>query len=131
MGQTIIASQNQETSMRKAALIAGLGVLIMALTVPVVEFYIFPKLIDYKNATQEIEEIYSKTEKNISSNGVLTYPTLRLFALDKNGDGISGAGTGDFFISVNNNQLVIENNNLSRYFISGATQQAIFNIITY
>ena len=75
-----------------------------------------------------IEEIYSKTEKSISSNGVLTYPTLRLFALDKNGDGISGAGTGDFFISVNNNQLVIENNNLSRYFISGATQQAIFNI---
>ena len=63
MGQTIIASQNQETSMRKAALIAGLGVLIMALTVPVVEFYIFPKLIDYKNATQ--------TTNNIANNRTL------------------------------------------------------------
>ena len=63
MKQTIIASQNQETSMRKAALIAGLGVLIMALTVPVVEFYIFPKLIDYKNATQ--------TTNNITNNRTL------------------------------------------------------------
>lgn len=75
-----------------------------------------------------LEEIYSKTERNISSNGVLTYPILRLFALDKDGDGEDGAGTGDFFINVNNGQLVIENNNVSRYFISGTTSEALLNL---
>ncbi len=74
-----------------------------------------------------LEEIYSKTERNISSNGVLTYPTLRLFALDSDGDGREGSGTGDFFITVNNHQLVIQNNNVSRYYISGQTNDAIID----
>jgi len=64
-----------------------------------------------------ITEINSKTEKNISSNGVLTYPILRLISTDLS----DGAGTSDFYINVNNSQLVIENNNVSRYFISGLT----------
>ena len=81
-----------------------------------------------------IEEIYSKTERNISSNGVLTYPTLRLFAFDSDGDGREGAGTGDFFITLNNanpdpdgahGQLVIQSNNVSRFFISGQTDDAL------
>jgi hypothetical protein len=75
-----------------------------------------------------LEEIYSKTERNISSDGVLTYPTLRLFALDKDGDGRDGAGTNDFYLNINNNQLVIENNNVARYFISGTTNEANFNL---
>jgi hypothetical protein len=50
-------------SLRKAALTAGLAILIMALTVPLVEFYIFPKLVDYKNA--------EKTFNNISQNSKL------------------------------------------------------------
>jgi hypothetical protein len=54
------ADRNSENSLGKAALIAGLGVLIMALTVPVVEFYIFPKLIEYKNA--------ETTTRNITNN---------------------------------------------------------------
>ncbi|MEC4004698.1 head GIN domain-containing protein [Flavobacterium sp. SUN052] len=78
--------------------------------------------------TPNLEEIYSKTERNISSNGVLTYPILRIFALDKDGDGEEGAGTGDFYINVNNSQLVIENNNVSRYFISGTTSEALLNL---
>ena len=78
--------------------------------------------------TPNLEEIYSKTERDISSNGVLTFPTLRIFALDKDADGEEGAGTGDFYIAVNNNQLVIENNNVSRYFISGTTNEANFNL---
>lgn len=57
------AQRNQIILLRKAALIAGLAVLIMALTVPFVEFYIFPKLIDYKNAAQ--------TTTNISNNSTL------------------------------------------------------------
>lgn len=78
--------------------------------------------------TPNLEEIYSKTERNISSNGVLTYPTLRIFALDKDADGEEGAGTGDFYIAVNNNQLVIENNNVSRYVVSGTTNEANLNL---
>lgn len=74
-----------------------------------------------------IEEIYSKTERSISSNGVLTYPILRLFALDSEGDGREGAGTGDFFIAVNNYQLVIQNNNVARFFISGQTNDALID----
>lgn len=57
------AQGNQIILLRKAALIAGLAVLIMALTVPFVESYIFPKLIDYKNAAQ--------TTTNISNNSTL------------------------------------------------------------
>lgn len=74
-----------------------------------------------------IIEIYSKTEKNISSNGVLTYPILRLYALDADADGISGAGTNDFHLQINNLQLVIETNNVARFYISGHTNEALLN----
>ena len=77
--------------------------------------------------TPNLEEIYSKTDKIISSNGVLTLPIIKIYALDKNGDGEEAAGTGDFYLAINNNQLVIENNNVSRYFISGTTNSALFN----
>lgn len=78
--------------------------------------------------TPNLQEIYSKTDRDITSNGVLTFPVLRLFALDKDGDGENAAGTGDFYININNSQLVIENNNVSRYFISGTTNEALLNI---
>ncbi len=77
---------------------------------------------DYGNTTvfvtlPNLTEIHSKTEKNITSNGVLTFPTLRLISTDLT----DGAGTGDFYLNINNLQLVVENNNVSRYFISGLT----------
>jgi hypothetical protein len=56
-------NKNKETPLHIAALIAGLGVLIMALTVPIVEFYIFPKLVDYKNS--------AITTNNIIANKLL------------------------------------------------------------
>jgi hypothetical protein len=59
MEQPISRSSHPEISLRKAALIAGVGVLIMALTVPWVEFYIFPKLIDHENAAQTVQNISS------------------------------------------------------------------------
>jgi hypothetical protein len=62
MSTTTTANQNAETLLRKAALIAGLGVLIMALTVPVVEFYIFPRLIDHKNPAQTTYNITNNTK---------------------------------------------------------------------
>lgn len=73
-----------------------------------------------------LTDLYSKSERNISSVGVLTYPILRLFSLDTDGDGVEGAGTGDFLINVNNSQLVIQSNNVSRFYISGSTTQGLF-----
>jgi Putative auto-transporter adhesin, head GIN domain len=75
-----------------------------------------------------LEDIYSKTDRNISSNGILTFPTLRLYAFDTDGDGLDGAGTGDFFINVNNSQLVVQANNVARFYLSGATDQALLSL---
>ena len=77
--------------------------------------------------TPTLEEVYSKTDRNISSNGVLTYPNLSFKAMDKDGDGESGAGTGDFYLTVDNNYLYIANNNVSRFYLSGQTNLAEFN----
>ena len=74
-----------------------------------------------------IEEIYSKTDRDIRSNGVLTYPNLTVRSVDKNGDGETGAGTGDFYLTVNNTLLDIESNNVSRFYLSGTTTNAVFN----
>jgi hypothetical protein len=74
--------------------------------------------------TPTLEEIYSKTERNISSDGVLTFPVLKVYSLDKAGDGDSGAGTGDFILNVDNDYLHIESNNVSRFFLSGHTNEA-------
>jgi Putative auto-transporter adhesin, head GIN domain len=74
-----------------------------------------PKL-DFLNIT-------SRTEQDIDSDGVLTHDIVRLNALDLG----PGAGTNDFHIQVNNSQLVIENNNVSRYYISGQTDEALLN----
>jgi hypothetical protein len=49
--------RERDFSLRTAAVIAGVGVLIMAFTVPVVEFYIFPKLIDFKNGVHTTNNI--------------------------------------------------------------------------
>ena len=75
-----------------------------------------------------IEEIYSKTDRNISSNGVLNYPNLWLKAFDKEGDGLEGAGTGDFILNLNCNQLNVDCNTLPRFILSGNAVNARFNI---
>lgn len=64
-----------------------------------------------------ITDFISKTEKNISSNGILHFPIIRLQAIDLT----DGAGTGDFHFQVDNNQVVIESNNVSNFYISGQT----------
>jgi len=75
-----------------------------------------------------IEEIYSKTDRNISSNGVLNYPNLWLKAFDKEGDNQDEAGTGDFILNLNCNQFNIDSNTLPRFIISGNVTNATFNI---
>lgn len=64
-----------------------------------------------------LEEIHSKTEQDIKSDGVLHYPELRLFSIDLS----DGAGTGDFYLEVDLNNLYVESNNVSNFYISGRT----------
>lgn len=70
-----------------------------------------------------IVEIHSKTEQKISSNGVLTYPVLRLFSIDADGE----SGTGDFYFSIQNSQTVIESNHISNFYISGHSDEMLLN----
>ncbi|MBD3583199.1 head GIN domain-containing protein [Flavobacterium selenitireducens] len=70
-----------------------------------------------------IEEIFSNTEKDITSDGVLHYPILRLFSMDF----FDGVGTGDFHIEVDNAQVVVEANHVAAFYLSGRTDQALYN----
>jgi hypothetical protein len=70
-----------------------------------------------------LSDIHSKTEQEIRSDGVLSYPIIRLYSMDLT----DGAGTGDFIFEIDNGQLVVLNNNVSRFYISGNTQEALLN----
>ena len=52
----------KELSPSSAALIAGISLLIMVLTMPFAEFSIFSKLIDYENATKTAENIINNKQ---------------------------------------------------------------------
>ena len=69
-------------------------------------------------STPNLTDVFCKTEKTISSNGILTFPILRLNATDLS----EGIATGDFILQINNNQLVIESNNVANFYISGKTK---------
>lgn len=71
-----------------------------------------------------LTEIHSKTEKNISSNGVLNFPDLKLFSMDVE----DGAGTGDFTLEVVSDNLSINFNNVSGFFISGSCNLLYVNV---
>ena len=77
--------------------------------------------------TPTLEDIYSKTDRTISSNGVLSFPNLNIISFDKDADGESGAGTGDFILNLHTTTLTIGNNNVSRFFLSGQVNTANFN----
>lgn len=71
----------------------------------------------------EILEIYSNTAKPITSEGVLTFPILRLYAMDSFG----GVATGDFDMNVDNTQLVVQSNNISCFKVAGHTNEMLLN----
>ena len=60
MSQSLIDKNNEGISLRQSALIAGIGLLIMVLTVPFAEFQIFPSLIDYNNPAITAKNLLSK-----------------------------------------------------------------------
>lgn len=68
-------------------------------------------------------DINSTTEQDIVSDGVLDHDILRLISIDLG----PGAGTNDFHFQVNDFQTVIENNNVSRYYMSGQTDEILLN----
>ena len=68
-------------------------------------------------------ELHCKTEQNIESQGVLHSPIIRLFSIDVS----DGAGTGDFHLEIENGQLVIENNNVSNFYITGHCNEMLLN----
>jgi hypothetical protein len=71
--------------------------------------------------TPILEEIHSKTEQEIKSDGVLTFPELKLYSVDIN----DGAGTGDFRLKLDTQLVYIESNNVSNFYVSGETDQLI------
>jgi hypothetical protein len=78
----------------------------------------------YVTAPQQSEfEIYSNTAQPIKSEGVITHTILRLISMDYFG----GVGTGDFFMEVDNTQLVVQSNNISIFKVKGQTQQMLLH----
>ncbi|CAM3957661.1 MULTISPECIES: head GIN domain-containing protein [Flavobacterium] len=63
-------------------------------------------------------EIHSKTEQDIISDGVLGFPELKFVSIDLS----DGAGTGDFYLTVNCINLFIESNNVSNFYMDGFSQ---------
>jgi hypothetical protein len=69
-------------------------------------------------------ELHCKTEQKIESEGVLHSPIVRLFSIGDDGD---GSGTGDFHLEINNGQFVVENNNVSNFYITGHCNEMLLN----
>jgi hypothetical protein len=66
-----------------------------------------------------ITEIRSSTQYDISSDGVLTYPSLTIFSEDFSAP--ESFTSGNFNLEINNNSFSLVFNNLSNCFISGQT----------
>lgn len=83
---------------------------------------------DFKAATAyvtvpNILEIHSKSEQDVRSEGVLTSNILRLFSIDEGGE----AGTGDFYITLNNGQTVVESNHIANFYLNGHSNELLLN----
>lgn len=72
-----------------------------------------------------LEEIHSKTEQDIKSDGVLHYGLLRLFAIGDDGD---DSASGDFYIDLESSgQLVLESNTFTNFYINGTVGELLLN----
>ncbi len=69
----------------------------------------------------DLNAIYAKTELSVVSSGVLRYENLRIVSMDSY-DNYTGTGTGDFYLSLDTQNLKVENNTVSRFYLSGQTQ---------
>lgn len=62
-----------------------------------------------------ITEIHCKTEQDIKSDGILSYPSIALYSIDIS----DGAGTGDFHLNLACDNIYIESNNVSNFYLKG------------
>lgn len=65
-----------------------------------------------------IVEIRNSSELSVRSEGVLTYPSLKLLSEDYQSDFLN---VGDFYISIDNSHLGITANGISNFYIDGKT----------
>jgi outer membrane protein assembly factor BamB len=65
-----------------------------------------------------ITEIRNASELNVSSNGVLTYPSLYLRSTGEKSDFL---GVGDWHLTIENEKVIIWSNGISTFFINGTT----------
>ncbi len=68
-----------------------------------------------------INEIRSATQFDIRSNGVLTYPSLRLLSEDFGES--TGSTNGTFHLAIDNEQLQVVGNNITSFFLTGETEK--------
>ena len=66
-----------------------------------------------------ITEIRSATQFDISSDGILSYPSIKLLSEDFLEN--TGNTTGTFHLQIDNQNLQVISNNIASYFISGKT----------
>jgi len=59
-------NSSSKTSLRSAALIAGIGLLIMVIAAPYAELFVFPKLVVYDNAAETLKNIIANKALFIS-----------------------------------------------------------------
>lgn len=84
---------------------------------------------DYGNTTiyvtsPNITEIISKTQFDVRSDGILTFPSLKLVSENFTND---NAASGNFNLQVQNQEVNILFNNLSNLFISGSSNEFIIS----
>lgn len=72
-----------------------------------------------------ITEIRSSTQYDISSDGVLTYPSLKILSEDFNAP--NSYTTANFRLQIDNNSFSLVFNNLSNCFVSGQTNNLNIN----
>ncbi len=72
-----------------------------------------------------IKEIRSATQFDISSDGVLTYPSLNLLSEYYRED--VGNTTGTFHLDIDNEKVSVVSNNIASFFISGSTTSLNIN----
>lgn len=70
-----------------------------------------------------LEEIRNSSRFEVRSQGSLDFPRLRLLS-NTTGDGSSGKKSGDFYLSLNTNNLRISANGVSVFYLNGFARNA-------
>ena len=65
-----------------------------------------------------IQEIHSKTEQEIKSDGILNFPELKLYAMGDDGD---GSGSGNFKLDLISDNIYFESNTVTNFYLEGQT----------